>query len=186
MRWYDGGGWEALGSSEGYQRYVKVQLLGGKENPDKLPTPKIKLTSAPKNLYVKQTKTITPSFKNSYDHKVTYTSSNTKVAKINSKGKITALRNGKTTITVSNSETKTSFTLTVKNPKLNKNTVSLKKCKSFVLKVTGKVGKATFKTSNKKIAVVSKGGKITAKKSGKATITVKSNGVTLRCKVTVK
>ena len=87
---------------------------------------------------------------------------------------------------VSTSEAKTSFKLTVNNPKLNKTSVTLKKGKSFTLKITGKVGSATFKSNNKKAAVVTKSGKITAKKSGKATITVKTNGVTLKCKVKVK
>ena len=52
--------------------------------------------------------------------------------------------------------------------------------------ITGKVGKATFKSSNKKIAIVSSGGKIKAKKKGTCTITVKTNGRTLKCKVKVK
>ena len=57
---------------------------------------------------------------------------------------------------------------------------------TFTLKITGKVGKAKFTTSNKKVATVSTTGKITAKKKGTATITVKTNGITLKCKITVK
>ncbi|MCH5298852.1 MAG: Ig-like domain-containing protein, partial [Ruminococcus sp.] len=63
---------------------------------------------------------------------------------------------------------------------------TLKKGKKFTLKITGGVGKAKFTSSNKKIATVNKNGKITAKKKGKATITVKTNGMKLKCKITVK
>ncbi|MFR3401322.1 MAG: Ig-like domain-containing protein [Blautia faecis] len=42
------------------------------------------------------------------------------------------------------------------------------------------------KSSNKKIAIVSKYGKITGKKKGTATITIKSGKITKKCKVKVK
>ena len=172
VRWYDGSDWDES-NEQRYQRYVKLRLLGGEDTPEKLPSAKIALKSAPKSLCVKQTANLKISYSNCYDQDACYSSSNTKVAKISSSGKITALRKGTTTITVSTSEAKTSFKLTVNNPKLNKTSVTLKKGKSFTLKITGKVGSATFKSNNKKAAVVTKSGKITAKKSGKATITVK-------------
>ena len=66
----------------------------------------------------------------------------------------------------------------------------MKKGKSFRLKVTltpaDSQDKITYKTSNKKIATVSKTGKIKAKKKGKATITVKSGSKKVKIKVTVK
>lgn len=46
--------------------------------------------------------------------------------------------------------------------------------------------KASYKTSKKTVATVSKKGIVTAKKVGKATITVKANKKTLKLKVTVK
>lgn len=62
---------------------------------------------------------------------------------------------------------------------------------SFQLKVKGKVSRktvVTWKSSNKKIAVVSKKGKVTGKKAGKAQITVKVGGNNKKavCKVTVQ
>ena len=57
---------------------------------------------------------------------------------------------------------------------------------SFKLKVKNYTGKASFKSSNPKIAKVSANGKITAKKPGKATITAKVNGKVFKCKVTSK
>ena len=62
---------------------------------------------------------------------------------------------------------------------------------SFQLKVKGKVSQktvVTWKSSNKKIAVVSKKGKVTGKKAGKAqiTVTVGGNNKKAVCKVTVQ
>lgn len=62
---------------------------------------------------------------------------------------------------------------------------------SFQLKVKGKVSRktvVTWKSSNKKIAVVSKKGKVTGKKAGKAqiTVTVGGNNKKAVCKVTVQ
>ena len=72
---------------------------------------------------------------------------------------------------------------------LNKNTLTVKKKKkTATLKITGKAKnkkKITWKSSNKKVATV-KGGKITLKKKGTTTITVTQNGVSAKCKVTVK
>lgn len=186
VRWYDGQCIGDYGSYKGYERYIKVRLLGGKDKPDTLPKPGIKLTKSSASLYVKKTADIKAAVKNSYDSKLKYKSSNTKVAKVSSKGKITALKKGAATITVSNSEASAVFKVTVKNPNLNKTSKTIKKGKSFTLKITGKVGTPTFKSGNKKVATVTKSGKITAKKKGKAIITVKTNGITLKCKITVK
>lgn len=46
--------------------------------------------------------------------------------------------------------------------------------------------KVTFKSSNKKVATVSKKGVITGKKAGKATITISSGSKKVKVKVTVK
>ena len=77
-----------------------------------------------------------------------------------------------------------------KKIKLNRRKVTLKKGKSFKLKVTltpkNSQDKIIFKTSNKKIVKVSKTGKIKALKKGKAKITVVSGKKKIVCKVTVK
>lgn len=93
---------------------------------------------------------------------------------------------GTATITVTNNDVSKSFKINVKNPKLNKSKKSLKKGEKFKLTVTGKVGKQTYTSNNKKVATINKKGKITAKKKGTATITVKTNGMKLKCKITVK
>ena len=118
--------------------------------------------------------------------KITYKTSNKKIASVNSSGKVTGVKKGTAKITFSQNNKSWSFKVHIKNPKLNAKSKTLKKGKTFKIKITGKVGKAKFSTSNKKIASVSKGGKVKAKKKGKATITVKTNGIKLKCKIKVK
>ena len=79
---------------------------------------------------------------------------------------------------------------TTRKIKLNRRKLTLKKGKSFRLKVTltpaDSQDKITYKTSNKKIATVSKTGKIKAKKKGKVKITVISGKKKAICTVKVK
>lgn len=74
--------------------------------------------------------------------------------------------------------------------KLNRTKLTLKKGKTFKLKVTltpkDSKDKIVYKTSNKKVATVSKTGKIKAKKKGKAKITVISGKKKAVCTVKVK
>ena len=72
-----------------------------------------------------------------------------------------------------------------KKPKLNETEITMKKGDTFKLKVTNAGKKVTWKSSNSAIVSV-KNGKLTAKKKGKATITAKTNGATLKCKITVE
>ena len=187
VRWFENSEWKDEYDEDisGYQRYVKLRLVGGKDSPDKLPTPEINIQNAPKTMYVKAKTDIQPDFINTYDHNATFTSSDTKVAKISKSGRLTAVKKGTATITVSNSETTSSFKVTVKNPTLNKTKRTIKKGKSFALKIKGGVGKASFKSKNSKIAAVSSKGIIKAKQKGNTVITVKTNGITLKCKVKV-
>lgn len=157
-----------------------------KPNPTK---PIVKRTTVSLNkyngtLYVKGITTIRATVKNGKG-KTTYKSSNTKIARVNSVGKITAVKAGKAKITVTNNGAKKIYTVTVKNPVVKKSVV-LTKGKTTTLKITGKIGKATFKSSNTKVAKVYVNGKIKARKKGNATVTIKTNGITLKCKVTVK
>ncbi len=79
---------------------------------------------------------------------------------------------------------------TTRKIRLNRRKLTLKKGKSFRLKVTltpaDSQDKIIYRTSNKKVATVSKTGKIRAKKKGKTRITVISGKKKVICKVTVK
>lgn len=152
------------------------------------PVSKATKVSAPadKTLYVGQTYKINAKIDNPVGN-TSYISNRKSIASVNSKGKVTARKKGTATITVKNNKVSKTFTVTVKNPKLNRKTVSLKKGQTFKIKITGKAGKQTYKSSKKSVAKVNSSGKITAKKKGKATVTVKTNGsVKLTVKVTVK
>ena len=158
-----------------------------------------KLTKVPKTLSLTTGKkytlkpVVTPS--NSQE-KVTYKSSNTKIATVSSTGVITAKKVGKVTITVQSGKQKATVTLTVKKApalKAIKNDPTKKtitKGKTYTLKPqlypSGAIAKITYTTSNKSIATVDSKGKITAKKKGTAVITVKAGKFTAKCKVTVK
>ena len=115
--------------------------------------------------------------------KVTWKSSKKSVVSVSASGKITAKKTGKATITaITANGKKASCKVTVKKaPKtltLNAKTKTLKKGKSFKIKVTlpNKTAsyKKTFSSSKKSVATVSAAGKVTAKKKGKAVITVKT------------
>ncbi|MGN1138423.1 MAG: leucine-rich repeat protein [Ruminococcus sp.] len=117
----------------------------------------------------------------------TFTSSNPKVATVNSKGVVKGIKAGKATISVCNNDVVKKFSLTVANPTLSTKKATLEVGEKLTLKVNGKVGKAKFKSSKKKVATVNKKGLITAKKKGSAKIIVTTNGnIKLSCKVKVK
>lgn len=137
------------------------------------------------SVYVKGRTTVKATVKNGKG-KTTYKSNNTGVAKVSSNGVVTGVKKGIAVITVTNNRVSRTFKVTVKNPTLNRTTLNLKAKKNYTLKVQGKIGKVTFKSSNTKVATVNAKGKVIAKKKGNATITVKANGITLKCKVKVK
>lgn len=146
----------------------------------------LSLTSYSKKLYVGKKYKITTNIKNAKGA-TTFKSSNTSVAKVSANGTVKAIKKGTAYIKVVNNGSSKTLKITVKNPKLNKTSKTLRIGKSFKIKIAGKVGAAKFVSSNKKIAAVSKSGKVKAKKKGRAVITVVTNGkIKLKCKIKVK
>lgn len=140
--------------------------------------------------------TLTPS---DTTDKITWSSSNKKVAQVNTKGKVKGLKTGTATITAKTSSGKKDTckvkivkkTVKTKKIKISKKAISIKKGKTLILKVTTSPSYATdtrtFKSSKPSVAKVDKNGVVTAIKKGKAVITVKtSSGKKVTCKVTVK
>ena len=121
---------------------------------------------------------------------VKYTSSNKKVATVNSKtGAVKGLKAGTVTITATSGKLKATYKLTVKNPtfSLTKSSATIKKGKTTIIKSkAAPAGKVTYTSSNKKVATVTSKGVVKGVKKGTATITVKCNGMTAKFKVTVK
>lgn len=165
------------------------------------------------NIYVGKTKKIYPAFISDGDTIVSCKPSNKKMAKVtllkNNCIKIEAKKMGYVGIEVTTKygakaglpvlvfEKGKALNLDETNPPKSikatvngKKKVTLKKGKTAKIVVVKKpldsFGKITYKSSNKKIATVSKKGKIKAKKKGKCTITVKCGNKKKKIKVTVK
>lgn len=130
--------------------------------------------------------------------KVTWSSSDNKVATVTSKGKVTAKKKGTATITARVGGKKYTCKVTVKQPvtsvTLNKKSCTLKKKGATVtLKATVKPTTANnrtvkWTTSNKKVATVNSKGKVTAVGNGTATITATAadgSNKNAACKITV-
>lgn len=127
--------------------------------------------------------------------KVTYSSSNKKVATVSSKGVIKAKKAGTAKITVKSGKKKVVVTVKVTGVKTtNLSSVpaakNVSKGKSFKIKAIATPKntdeKITFKSSNKKVATVTSKGVVKGLKKGAATITVQSGSKKMTCKVTVK
>ena len=127
---------------------------------------------------------------------VSYKSSSSKVAKVDKKGNITALKKGMTKITitlkakngkkqstwvkvkVNGTDTSKiqSYAVTNEEKNASKKTLKLEKGKTTALKVAIQPASArksvSYKTSNKKIATVDKNGKVKAVKGKKGTVTI--------------
>ena len=148
--------------------------------------------------------TVTPN--NATNKKLKWTTSNSKVAVVNSQGKITAKGRGNATIKVmalDGSNKYATIKVTVKQPvtsvKLNRNSANLKvkgnaKQKTVTLRATVNPKNAnnksvSWKSSNSKIATVNSKGKVTAKKKGTCFITATAKDgskKSAKCKIVVK
>lgn len=145
-----------------------------------------------------------PSFTpaNAADVRVTWKSSNPKVAKVNSKGLVTAVAPGKATITctsVANPSVKAKCVVTVKNTLVKKITLNykektLKIGKTLQLKATVKPAtavnrKVKWVSSDEEVATVSSKGKVRAVGSGTCVIRCLStdgSDVVAKCTIRVK
>lgn len=143
----------------------------------------VKLNKTKATIYVGKTTTL--KIKGT-SKKVTWKSSNKNVASVTQKGKVTAKKAGTATITAKVGKKSYKCKVTVKKPYINTTKKTINKGKSFTLKLTGTSIKSV-KSSNAKVASVTKKGKVTGKKAGKATITLTGkDGKKYTCKVTVK
>lgn len=117
---------------------------------------------------------------------VKWKSSNLKVAKVASNGKVTALNPGTSYISATVSGVTIKCKVVVKSPALSVKSKTIVAKQSYALKVNGGSGKIRWTSSNSKVVKVASNGKITGLKAGNATITATVNGKKLKCKVKVK
>ena len=148
---------------------------------------------------VQLTTTVTPSTAN-VNNKITWTSSDTKVATVTSEGKVTGVGNGtaEITATTTNGKTATCKVTVQTSPssiKLNKTSLTLDMLGTKTGALTATISpntvninnKITWKSSDTKIVTVTSAGKVTGVAGGEATITATTtNGKTATCKVTVQ
>lgn len=79
------------------------------------------------------------------------------------------------------------FSLSKKKPQLVQNSITLKKGEKYKIKILNLFGdKATYKSTQTKVATVNKSGTVTAKKRGKTTIIITIRNQKLKCYVKVK
>ena len=116
--------------------------------------------------------------------RVTYRSSDFKVAEVNSVGGVYAHKAGKAIIFMKHGKVVNKYRVYV--IKLNKSSLTVKVNRSRKLKVVGKKLGVKWKSSDKNIVKVNRFGKVTGKKRGSAYVTAVVKGKKLRCKVRVK
>lgn len=126
--------------------------------------------------------------------KVSWTSSDTNVATIDSEGKVSAIASGSATITAQVDNIKAtcdvSVTVPIESITLNKSELTLYKGESETLVATivptdATENNITWGTLNSHIAAVDSNGKVTAIGGGKTTITAKAGSKVTSCIVTV-
>lgn len=122
-----------------------------------------------------------------------YKSSNSKIAKVNKNGVVTAVRPGTVKITAKYKGKSRTTKITIKKAKLslNKKTIELSRGQKFTLKAFANKNGISNKSvkwtsSNKKVASINKNGIITAQKNGTTTITCKTTIGKVSAKVIVK
>ena len=115
---------------------------------------------------------------------IKWSTSKKKVATVTD-GMVTAVKNGKATITAKDLKTGKSYKckITVKKNAISNKTFSLKAGESFGLTLKGNTV-AEWKSSDESVAIVN-GGTVTALKKGKTTITATVGSKKYTCKVTV-
>lgn len=157
------------------------------------------LAKTNKNISTKLVATVTPN--ELTNKRVIWSSSNSKVAKVDKNGKVTTVSNGFCTITAKlasdntiKSICKVKVVQKATKIKLNVNNKTLKKGSAYTLKATVNPNttsnkKVTWKTNKKAVATVNSKGRVIAKKKGTAIITATTadgSKKSAKCKITVK
>lgn len=115
--------------------------------------------------------------------KVKFASDNKRVAKVSSKGKVTAVGPGTCTVTITTTSGITN-TVTVNVVALDRNSITMRQYDTVSLNVFGTSDNITWYSGNNRIATVS-GGKVVGRGKGTTYIYAYVNGCKMACKVKV-
>lgn len=142
----------------------------------------VKLNTEKLSLYVGETYTLNV---NNTKGKVTFVSSNKKVATITAGGKVKAVSKGTAKITATVNSKKYSCTVTVKDPIISQKTLQLEIGEAEKLEVIGTKNKVTWKSSKRNIAEVTAEGMVIGKVEGTTKITATVAGKSYSCSVSI-
>lgn len=121
--------------------------------------------------------------------KPTWKSSNSKIASVNTYGKVTAKKAGTVSITAKIKDAEATCRIKVCKTEiiLNKKSISLEHNETFKLSATcSNHSEVTWKSSKKSIASVSTDGTVTGNKPGETIITANADGSSVSCKIKVR
>lgn len=121
---------------------------------------------------------------NGINKRVSYSSTNFRVAGVNFNGRVYAYRTGKATILAKVDKKVLRCGVHVIN--INKEQILLKEGSKYRLKIKGMICFPKWRSSSPEVATVSSFGKVTAKQEGLTVITAKIKGRTIKCTVTVE
>lgn len=160
-----------------------------------------KLSASPILLSKGKKQTLKTSIKGpkSIKHKLKYSSSNSSVVSVDSKGCVTGKSSGTAIISVCLTDSKGQECISTKSSclvkvygavsiKLNSSSISLyvKDTTYISASVSGESSKVIWKTSNSSVATVDSNGKVSGKQAGTCKITASANGKKATCTITVK
>lgn len=144
---------------------------------------KVKLNKSKATVYVGNT--VQLKLKSVKASSVKWKSANTKLAKVSSSGKVTALKKGTVKVTATYQKKKYTCTVTVKDAKLEKKQLSLQIGQGYTLEVLNSKGKVKWVSSNPRVAKVNAHGFISPKSKGKTVISAKVGNSTYKCNLNV-
>lgn len=121
--------------------------------------------------------------------KASFSSSDSKIASVNTYGKITAKKSGTVTVTakIKNAEASCKVTIQPTTIKIDRTSATLENGSTLTLSASSSTSTPLkWKSSKSSIAAISETGVITAKKPGETIITVSADGTDATCTITVK
>ena len=118
-----------------------------------------------------------------------FTSSNSKVASVNTYGKIKAKKAGTATITAKTANGEADCKVTVEKTTITLSQKNISLENGYTARITAKVSTGhpvIYRSSKTSVAAVDEDGVVTAKKPGETVITVTADQTSAKCKVTVR